>query len=59
MTKDDYIELSQPSLLDVIRAAEDLCADLGVSYNPRNILVTTDYGTRVVVAYQKEEVVDP
>jgi len=56
MNEDNFIELSAPvSLKDLTREAEDYCEELGVEYNPKKIMVGTDYGTRVVLWYDNEE----
>lgn len=47
----EQIELRNPSLCEIIRASEDLCYKLKVSYDTRKIFVTTDYGTKVVIYY--------
>jgi hypothetical protein len=56
VNEDNLIELSAPvSLKDLTREAEDYCEELGVEYNPKKIMVGTDYGTRVVLWYDNEE----
>ena len=56
MNEDNFIELSAPvSLKDLTREAEDYCEELGVEYNPRKIMISTDYGTQVVLWYDTEE----
>lgn len=56
MNEDNLIELSAPvSLKDLTREAEDYCEELGVEYNPKKIMVGTDYGTKVVLWYDTEE----
>ena len=56
MNEDNFIELSAPvSLKDLTREAEDYCEELGVEYNPKKIMIGTDYGTKVVLWYDNEE----
>jgi len=56
MNEDNLIELSAPvSLKDLTREAEDYCEELGVEYNPRKIMISTDYGTKVILWYDTEE----
>lgn len=56
MNEDNFIELSAPvSLKDLTREAEDYCEELGVEYNPRKIMISTDYGTKVVLWYDNNE----
>jgi hypothetical protein len=56
MNEDNFIELSSPvSLIDLTREAEYYCEELGVEYNPRKIMISTDYGTKVILWYDTEE----
>lgn len=52
---EDVIYLSSPSLKELLRSCEDLCDKLDVPYDPRKIYITTDYGTQLVVSYDKEQ----
>lgn len=42
------------SLKQLLREAEDLCYEHGVEYDERKIMVTTDYGSHVVIFYREE-----
>ena len=41
------------SLKQLLREAEDLCYEHGVEYDERKIMVTTDYGSHVVIFYRE------
>lgn len=48
-------ELYSPvTLKQLLREAEDLCYEHGVEYDERKIMVTTDYGSHVVIFYRED-----
>lgn len=53
ISTDNDIYLDSPSLKEVLRACEDLCEYLEVPYNPSKLRITTDYGTKVVIYYER------
>jgi hypothetical protein len=55
ISKNNDIYLQSPTLKEVLRASEDLCHHLKVSYDPYKIKVTTDYGTKVVIYYKEND----
>jgi hypothetical protein len=57
MNKEKELYASDLSLKQLLREAEDLCYEHGVEYDERKIMVTTDYGSHVVIFY-KENVKD-
>lgn len=40
------------SLKQLLREAEDLCYEHGLEYDDRKIMITTDYGSHVVIFYR-------
>jgi mevalonate pyrophosphate decarboxylase len=42
------------SLKNLIREAEDFCYKHNVEYDERKIMITTDYGSSVVILYKEE-----
>lgn len=46
---------SDLSLKQLLREAEDLCYEHGVEYDERKIMVTTDYGSHVVIFYREKD----
>jgi len=53
ISEDNNIELNSPTLKEVFRACEDLCEYLEVPYDPSKLIITTDYGTKVVIYYDE------
>lgn len=53
ISSDNDIYLDSPTLKEILRACEDLCEHLKVSYDPYKLRITTDYGTKVVVYYER------
>ena len=52
ISEDNDIYLHSPTLKEVFRACEDLCEHLEVPYDPSKLIITTDYGTKVVIYYE-------
>jgi hypothetical protein len=43
------------TLKQLLREAEDLCYEHNFSYDERKIMITTDYGSHVVVFYREKD----
>jgi hypothetical protein len=43
------------SLKQLLREAEDLCYEHNLSYDERKIMITTDYGSHIVIFYKKKD----
>jgi hypothetical protein len=43
------------SLKNLIREAEDFCYKHNVEYDERKIMITTNYGSNVVIFYEDEK----
>ena len=43
------------SLKQLLREAEDLCYEHGLEYDDRKIMITTDYGSHVVIFYRGKD----
>lgn len=41
------------TLKQLLREAEDLCYEHNLSYDERKIMITTDYGSHVVIFYRE------
>lgn len=48
------IYLDSPTLKELLKSCEDLCDELNLPYDPKNIRVTTDFGTNVVIYYYED-----
>jgi hypothetical protein len=52
----DPIELEAPiSLRKLMKEIDGLCNDLELEYIPSKIMISTDYGTKIVVWYDNEK----
>jgi hypothetical protein len=47
--------LNNPTLKILLKGCQDLCDNLNVPYDTDKIIVTTDYGTKVIIYYESEE----
>jgi len=54
MNKEKELYASSLSLKQLLREAEDFCYEHGLDYDERKIMVTTDYGSNVVILYKEE-----
>lgn len=45
----------QITLKQLLREAEDLCYEHDVEYDERKIMITTDYGSHVVIFYRGKD----
>lgn len=52
--EEEDIYLDGPTLKELLKACEDLCDELNVPYDPGKIRITTDFGTNVVIYYEKD-----
>jgi hypothetical protein len=46
---------SDLSLKQLLREAEDLCYEHGLEYDDRKIMITTDYGSHVIIFYREKD----
>jgi mevalonate pyrophosphate decarboxylase len=54
MNKEKELYSSNLSLKQLLREVEDFCYEHGLDYDKRKIMVTTDYGSNVVILYKEE-----
>ncbi len=43
------------ALKQLLREVEDFCYEHGLEYNERKIMITTDYGSHVVIFYREKD----
>jgi hypothetical protein len=54
MNKEKELYVSSLSLKQLLRESEDFCYEHGLDYDERKIMITTDYGSSVVILYKEE-----
>lgn len=55
MSKQQELYAHDLSLKNLIREAEDFCYKHDLEYDERKIMITTNYGSNVVILYKETE----
>jgi hypothetical protein len=55
MNKEKELYASNLSLKELLRETEDFCYENNLEYDERKIMITTDYGSNIVIIHRKDQ----